>query len=679
MKKKLLLGILIILTLNIFAQSDYFNYQSIIRNNNGELITNQDVNFRITILEGSETGTDVYNENHNVTSNSYGQCNLEIGNGTNQSNDFGLIDWGSNDYFLKIEIDESGGTSYKEMGIIQLLSVPYSLYSDKAAKSIKADTANVAKRLEDDIIYVTDTDTLFAVKDRNGNVVFAVYPDGAVVYVNETTKAKVGGFAVSGRNPSKSTEETYMVVTADSTRIYVNQPQSKAKVGGFAVSGRNPSKSIEEEYLVVTADSTRIYVNQEATKGKVGGFAVSGRNPSKGNVDNFLDITPENYFIGHESGQKTLDSPDFGNYNVFLGYQTGRENETGSRNIFIGYQTAKDNTHGMSNVYIGSQSGFNNTLGYDNVFIGSSSGYTNTEGINNVFLGSQSGYSNIDGDDNVFVGFETGYNNTTGIMNTFIGNKAGRANKSGNDNIFIGELAGYHNVDGSENIFIGKRVGIFVESAVENTLIGSYSGQQVTTGTQNTFLGHQTGLGITKGYKNTLIGALAVNKDSTGSENVAVGYNAGGWSYGNSNIYIGVAAGMNVEGDSSVYIGYNAGFNATGSQKLYIENSSMPNPLIYGDFKEDKVVINGSINYGSASGTNTYTAEVSSIAMYIEGMAFYIKFSNTNTTVSTIKINDLDEKSIILPSGSELSGGEINAGGIHLLIYDGVNFQLMTL
>ena len=79
-------------------------------------------------------------------------------------------------------------------------------------------------------------------------------------------------------------------------------------MGGFAVSGRSPSKIVEEEYLVVTADSTRIYVNQSTTKGKVGGFAVSGRSPSKSTVSNFLDITPENYFIGHESGQKTLNS-----------------------------------------------------------------------------------------------------------------------------------------------------------------------------------------------------------------------------------------------------------------------------------------------------------------------------------------------------------------------------------
>jgi hypothetical protein len=59
---------------------------------------------------------------------------------------------------------------------------------------------------------------------------------------------------------------------------------SKGKVGGFAVSGRTPTKLGEEiEYFRVTPDSTRVWVNDSiGTKGRVGGFAVSGRTPTKG-------------------------------------------------------------------------------------------------------------------------------------------------------------------------------------------------------------------------------------------------------------------------------------------------------------------------------------------------------------------------------------------------------------
>ncbi len=579
MKKILLNGIILLFSISLFAQSpNYFNYQSVIRDNSGELIKNQDVSFRISIISGTETGPDVYRESHSVESNDFGLCNLKIGNGTDQTGNFNLIDWGIGNYYLKIELDENAGTDYTEMGTIQLLSVPYSLY---------ANTASQAKFIDNDILYFSDSDTLFAVKDRDGNIVFAVFPDGVEIYVNESVKGKVGGFAVSGRSPSKAGEE---------------------------------------DYFVVTADSTRIYVNQSETKGKVGGFAVSGRIPSKTTVSNFLDITPDNYFIGHESGQKTQNfvGSDHGKYNVFLGYQTGMENLTGLKNVFIGYKTAQANTHGMMNVYIGTESGYSNEDGYDNVFIGSSSGYSNTDGINNVFLGSNSGYTNETGEDNVFVGFESGYSNTTGIRNTFMGNKAGRANVDGNDNIFIGELAGFSNINGGENIFIGKRAGQFVESALENTLIGTYSGQQVTTGSENTFLGHRTGLGNTTGSQNTYIGGLASNRNDVGRENVSLGFNSGGWSYGSYNTYLGVAAGMNTVGEGNVFIGYNAGFNDTISNCLYIANNSYDSSLVlvYGQFDNKWLRINDALGVGR--NPETYALEVQGDAYKTSGTSAWL-------------------------------------------------------
>lgn len=688
MKKIITVMFLIVLATQILKSQvpEKFNYQGVLRGEANELITNTDIGLQVSLYEGSSSETAVYVETHSTQTNNYGQFNVQVGTGTT-TDDFSAIDWSSGQVYLKVSVDEDGESNYTDLPTVQLLTVPYALYSNSAAN------------LGDKNIYSAGTDTLFVVKDYDGNVVFAVYPDGVMVYVNETAKGKIGGFAVSGRNPAKETEENYMVVTADSTRVYVNQPLKKGKIGGFAVSGRNPAKAIEEDYLVVTADSTRIYVNQETGKGKIGGFAVSGRNPAKATVNNFLDITPDNYFIGHESGKntETYIGNDIGKYNVFLGYQAGMENLTGLKNVFIGYKAAQANTHGQTNVYIGSESGYNNTDGYDNVFLGSSSGYNNTEGFNNVFLGSRSGFSNLDGDDNVFVGFESGYNNTTGLMNTFIGKGAGRANISGSDNIFIGEQSGFSNIDGSENIFIGKRAGQFIESAVKNTFIGSYSGQQVSIGTDNTFLGHKTGLAVKEGSQNTYIGALAVNRDSSGVNNVALGFNAGGWSYGSNNVYIGVAAGMNYEGDSSIFIGHNAGFNATGSHKLYIQNENSPTPLIYGEFDNDKVAINGSldvtdsltvngplavngsINYGVTTGTDTYVATIPGIKQYTEGMALYIKFGTANTSAVTIDINGLGAKEVRTAGLSPLSGGELNGGSIYMLIFDGTNFQLITM
>jgi len=43
------------------------------------------------------------------------------------SGTFASIHWGLDNYFIKLEMDESGGNNYQLMGALQILSVPYSL------------------------------------------------------------------------------------------------------------------------------------------------------------------------------------------------------------------------------------------------------------------------------------------------------------------------------------------------------------------------------------------------------------------------------------------------------------------------------------------------------------------------------------------------------------------------
>ncbi|GLR17657.1 tail fiber domain-containing protein [Portibacter lacus] len=82
---------------------------------------------------------------------------------------------------------------------------------------------------------------------------------------------------------------------------------------------------------------------------------------------------------------------------------------------------------------------------------------------------------------------------------------------------------------------------------------------------------------------------------------------------GNNNTAIGVRAGLGSTNSSSsgnVFIGYQAGDSELGNNKLYIENSSHPDPLIYGEFDNKLLRIYGiqenfgglDINKGISSG-----------------------------------------------------------------------------
>ncbi|NOQ27139.1 MAG: hypothetical protein GQ564_17400 [Bacteroidales bacterium] len=271
MKKRAFILFLLMVTAGLINAQvpEKINYQAVIRNSTGELISSQDVGLKVSILNETSTGSVLYSEEHIAAANAYGQVAIEIGTGTNPSSDFSSIDWAVSDKFLKLEVDIDGGTSYIPIGTTQMLSVPYALFAnntDSARVAGMAYTASIADVLGSEGVYSTNSDTLFVVKDHSGNVVFAVFPDGAQVIVNESVKGKVGGFAVSGRSPSKSIDENILTVTADSTRIYITDTTAaKGKVGGFAVSGRSPSKGIAT-YFNVSGDNTPIIINPSESR-----------------------------------------------------------------------------------------------------------------------------------------------------------------------------------------------------------------------------------------------------------------------------------------------------------------------------------------------------------------------------------------------------------------------------
>ena len=137
MKNLLLLLIsCLIIPPSIFAQAPQgLNYQAVAYNGSGTPVINQPISVRFSILDGSATGTLVYEETQNPTTDNTGLFSIVIGNGTVVSGTFNTINWGNGSKWLKTEIDITGGTSYLVMGTSQFMSVPYALYANVAGKA----------------------------------------------------------------------------------------------------------------------------------------------------------------------------------------------------------------------------------------------------------------------------------------------------------------------------------------------------------------------------------------------------------------------------------------------------------------------------------------------------------------------------------------------------------------
>ncbi len=112
-----------------------FNYQAIVRDAQGAVVASQQVGFQFSIIQNNIYGASIYVETHSMSTNEFGLVILFIGEGTVKHGIFTSIDWSADSYFLKVEMDASGGANYTEMGIAQMLSVPYALHS-KTAENI---------------------------------------------------------------------------------------------------------------------------------------------------------------------------------------------------------------------------------------------------------------------------------------------------------------------------------------------------------------------------------------------------------------------------------------------------------------------------------------------------------------------------------------------------------------
>ena len=124
--------LLVFLSFNVYAQAPQgFNYQATVRNQEGQLITNQNVYFKFNLMQGSPTSVPVFTETHYVPTDDKGTVNLIIGQGTADTGtaNFNEINWSLGNYHMGIELNTGNG--YIALGTLQLMSVPYALYAEQ--------------------------------------------------------------------------------------------------------------------------------------------------------------------------------------------------------------------------------------------------------------------------------------------------------------------------------------------------------------------------------------------------------------------------------------------------------------------------------------------------------------------------------------------------------------------
>ena len=277
-----------------------FNYQAVIRDENGNLLVNQKIALRITLLNGENP---LYQEQQTLTTNAYGAISVVVGTGTILSGtSFANVPWSNGNISMRTEFnpDPDNSSTFDVIGTTLLQSVPVAEYAKKTGEVENPTNIKIQATAT-----TGDEDALFEVNDNDGNVVFAVYKSGVRVYVDDTDnggKAAKSGFAVTGRKAKDGEASTYFAVDNYGTQVYVDDEGSdKAAKAKFAVTSVKKGKDGEtaevENYLVVNKQGTQVYVDGDEDTGKAAKAKFAVTSVKKGKA-----TTEDNVFVINEEG-----------------------------------------------------------------------------------------------------------------------------------------------------------------------------------------------------------------------------------------------------------------------------------------------------------------------------------------------------------------------------------------
>ncbi len=446
-------------------------------------------------------------------------------------------------------------------------------------------------------------------------------------------------------NPATS----LLVYDTDNSSFWYYNGSAWSEVGAVAFTSENGithSKNNNDDF-VFGSDSLNFGSGSENKflfNQAIGAFRAGNVTNSSWDTDNQGNYS---FAAGQNTEATATNSTAFGRSTDATGENSiafGRSTDAESENsAAFGYKTEAQNTNATAFGASTDATGENSTTFGQNTEAAGLNGtafgtYTQATGENSTAFGYYTDANGVNSTvfgDNVATGsyaeFVIGHNNTsytvsntTGINDAdrlfVIGN--GLSTNSRSDALIVYksgdmELNGHLKTEDSIQINLsGTRRFVVREndngSTIiglpnnnENTFLGEEAGYETTTGAKNTYIGYEAGYLNEEGIDNAFIGYRAGTANTSGNYNTFLGSEAGLVSFGgDNNVYIGYQAGLgNIIGNSNIFIGYQAGSSEVGSDKLYIENSNSSSPLIYGEFNNNRVVING--NNGNNANNRT--------------------------------------------------------------------------
>ena len=220
-----------------------------------------------------------------------------IGGGTVTSGTFSAIDWANDKYFLQVELDPAGGTSYSNMGTTQLISVPYAKHAETAMRAINDSIYDGDSSQTNELQTLSiSNDTIFL---SNGG--FAVIPDSSLLGVPKGGSGAGAGGTADLKDFSSNFRAVYkigedfdisdMKVDAQKNTYLLGYFFGKCFVGGNAITTNNTGYDL----LIAKYDSNGVFLWEKHTAvGDMGQYESYGSRLSINGTDAYLHFYRKN-------------------------------------------------------------------------------------------------------------------------------------------------------------------------------------------------------------------------------------------------------------------------------------------------------------------------------------------------------------------------------------------------
>lgn len=310
------------LTENLIAQAPQkMSYQAVVRDGDNSLITNSNLGVKTSILQGSATGSLIYEEVYNPVpaTNDNGLVSFEIGGGVAMTGDFSTIDWANGPYFIQTEIDPGGGTAYTITSTSQLLGVPYALFADRATYG-EDDDADPINELQ----IISESGNIITLSNGGGTVIDNTEDDDADP-ANEFQTISESGNIITLSNGGGSVTDNIEDADADPN----NEIQNLSLVGTDLSLSSGNSVTLP---ICWNQNGDNIYHNN-------GNVGIGIDNPSS-NLHVYNSINSTSFML--ESGNftsfrlKSLTSDYSFSGDDYQGYLRLRNNTTNNYNLVVG-------------------------------------------------------------------------------------------------------------------------------------------------------------------------------------------------------------------------------------------------------------------------------------------------------------------------------------------------------